>query len=252
LYDPFINRGLDALNYACYQDARFLLVATPSGLTLAPEGGAHQSIHTPLIGMAQPGLSAFEPAFVDELREILRWSFDHLQDPDGGSVYLRLSTRALDQPERPADGAWIADLLEGAYWQVEPGPGARLALAYAGAVAPEALAALGMIRDDVPGVGLLAVPSPDRLHRGWSRALAEGGASHAARLLSRLEPGAGLVTVMDGPPATLSWLGGVRGHRVAALGVERFGQSGDIQDLYRTYRLDADALVDAAARLLAP
>ncbi len=68
LYDPFIARGLDALNYACYQDARFLLVATPSGLTLAPEGGAHQSIGTPLIGIGQPGLTYFEPAFVDELQ----------------------------------------------------------------------------------------------------------------------------------------------------------------------------------------
>jgi pyruvate dehydrogenase E1 component len=251
LYDPFINRGLDALNYACYQDARFLLVATPSGLTLAPEGGAHQSIHTPLIGMAQPGLSYFEPAFVDELREIMRWSFDHLQEPDGGSVYLRLSTRALDQPVRAADPAWIDQMLEGAYWQVEPAPGAPLAVVYAGAVAPEAMAALGMIREDIPGAGLLAAPSPDRLHRGWSRALAGGGPCHAARLLSRLAPDAGLVTIMDGPPGALSWLGGVLGHRTAPLGVERFGQSGDIPDLYRTYRLDAESVVDAAARLLA-
>ncbi len=67
LYDPFIERGLDALNYACYQDARFILVATPSGVTLAGEGGAHQSIATPLIGMAQDGLASFEPAYVDEL-----------------------------------------------------------------------------------------------------------------------------------------------------------------------------------------
>src|SRR5204863_7980344 len=79
LYDPFIARGLDALNYACYQDARFILVATPSGLTLAPEGGAHQSIGTPLIGMAQDGLAAFEPAFVDELAVIPRFAFDYLQ-----------------------------------------------------------------------------------------------------------------------------------------------------------------------------
>src|SRR5215204_7794337 len=100
LYDPFICRGLDALNYACYQDARFILVATPSGMTLAPEGGAHQSIYTPLIGIGQPGLTAFEPAHVDELAEILRWSFEHLQDGDGGSVYLRLSTRPADQPDR--------------------------------------------------------------------------------------------------------------------------------------------------------
>ena len=100
VYDPFICRGLDALNYACYQDARFMLVATPSGLTLAPEGGAHQSIFTPLIGIGQPSLTVFEPAHVDELAEILRWSFEHLQDEHGGSVYLRLSTRPLAQPER--------------------------------------------------------------------------------------------------------------------------------------------------------
>src|SRR5499427_4204848 len=102
LYDPFIQRGLDALNYACYQDARFILVATPSGITLAPEGGAHQSIGTPLIGIAQDGLASFEPAFVDELAVIMRWGFEHMQREagEGGSVYLRLSTRTIEQPKR--------------------------------------------------------------------------------------------------------------------------------------------------------
>ncbi len=114
LYDPFIARGLDALNYACYQDARFILVGTPSGVTLAPEGGAHQSIGTPLIGIAQDGLAAFEPAFVDELAVILDWAFAYVQrngegqpsernwlrDETGGSVYLRLSTRPVEQPKR--------------------------------------------------------------------------------------------------------------------------------------------------------
>jgi pyruvate dehydrogenase E1 component len=250
LYDPFINRGLDALNYACYQDARFLLVATPAGLTLAPEGGAHQSIHTPLIGMAQPGLTYFEPAFVDELREIMRWAFVHLQSEDGGSVYLRLSTRSLDQPERPAHGAWIDDLLAGAYWRVAPAPGARLAVVYAGAVAPEAQAAFEQIQEDEPGAGLLAVTSPDLLHRSWGASLGRG-VSHAERLLAPLAADARLVTVIDGPPAALSWLGGVRAHRIAALGVERFGQSGDIPALYRAYGLDAEAILDAAAALIA-
>src|SRR5262249_34483370 len=113
LYDPFICRGLDALNYACYQDARFIVVGTPAGITLAPEGGAHQSIATPLIGMAQDGLAAFEPAYVDELAVILEWAFDYIQrdpkqveaatwhrDEGGGSVYLRLSTRPFEQPTR--------------------------------------------------------------------------------------------------------------------------------------------------------
>jgi pyruvate dehydrogenase E1 component len=250
LYDPFINRGLDALNYACYQDARFMLVATPAGLTLAPEGGAHQSIHTPLIGMAQAGLSYFEPAFVDELTEIMRWGFGHLQAANGGSIYLRLSTRTLAQPARVPDEAFRRDLVEGAYWQVAPQPGAELAIAYTGVVAPEVREAFDLILEDIPEAGLLAVPSPDRLHHGWSQALAGGEGSHIERLLGPLAPHAGLVTVIDGPPATLSWLGGVRGHRVAALGVDRFGQSGDIPDLYQAYRLDADAILDAAADVL--
>ena len=114
LYDPFVCRGLDALNYACYQDARFIVAGTPSGITLAPEGGAHQSIGTPLIGMAQDGLATFEPAYVDELAAIMEWAFDYMQregqedgeqrwhrDEKGGSVYLRLSTRPLDQLARP-------------------------------------------------------------------------------------------------------------------------------------------------------
>lgn len=255
LYDPFINRGLDALNYACYQDARFLLVATPSGVTLSPEGGAHQSIHTPLIGMAQPGLTYFEPAFVDELVEIMRWSFDHVQADDGGSVYLRLSTRPLDQPERTLDEIQVADLLRGAYWQVRPEPGSDLALVYTGAVAPEALEAFESLREDVPGAGLLAVPSPDLLQRDWTdaqaaRARGERRISHAERLLGDIAPLGALATVIDGPPMTLAWLGGVVGHRVAPLGIQRFGQSGDIQDLYRTYRLDSDAILDAAATAL--
>jgi pyruvate dehydrogenase E1 component len=103
VYDPFIARGLDALNYACYQDARFLLVATPSGITLGPEGGAHQSINSPLIGIGQPGLTYFEPAYADELALMMRWAFDHLQADDGGSVYLRLTTRMITQPQRDGD-----------------------------------------------------------------------------------------------------------------------------------------------------
>ena len=122
LYDPFIQRGLDALNYACYQDARFMVAATPSGITLAPEGGAHQSIATPLIGIAQDGLASFEPAFVDELAVIMGWGFAHMQREggEGGSVYLRLSTRTLDQPQRIMTPDLQRDITEGAYWLREP------------------------------------------------------------------------------------------------------------------------------------
>src|SRR5260221_7307744 len=115
-----------------------MVVATPSGLTLAPEGGAHQSIITPLIALGQDRLTSFEPAHVDELAEIMRWGFEHMQAPDGGSVCLRLSTRPLPQPERAMTDALRADVLAGAYWQVPPAPGSEVAIAYCGAVGPGA------------------------------------------------------------------------------------------------------------------
>ncbi|HXC89738.1 MAG TPA: transketolase [Stellaceae bacterium] len=248
LYDPFIKRGLDALNYACYQDARFILVATPSGITLAPEGGAHQSIAEPLIGMAQPGLTSFEPAFADELAVLLRWAFAEIQRDDGESVYFRLSTRPVEQPKRPLDADLAEAVVAGAYWLRQPGPGADLAIAYCGAVAPEALAAHDELAEDAPQAGVLAVTSPDRLHRDWRAAQADGRVSAAERLLGRLRSGAALVTVGDFHPATLSWLGAVRKNPIVALGVDRFGQSGDIPDLYRAYGIDKEAILDAVAR----
>ena len=255
VYDPFIARGLDALNYACYQDARFLLVATPSGLTLGPEGGAHQSINSPLIGIGQPGLTYFEPAFVDELALIMRWSFDHLQAEDGGSVYLRLTTRSIAQVERADDG-WQEPALKGGYWLRAPSGAADLAIAFTGAVTPEVLAAADELAEDAPGLGLLMVTSPDLLHRDWSASQAAGwtgkprGKCHAEQLLGALAPGANLVTIIDGAPSTLSWLGGVTGLRVSPLGTDRFGQTGDLPDLFDLYRLDAKAIVDAVAQVI--
>ena len=262
LYDPFIARGLDALNYACYQGARFIVVATPSGLTLAPEGGAHQSISTPLIGLSQPGLAAFEPAFADELAVIVHWSFDYLQREDdaaraddlledarGGSVYLRLSTRKITQMERDMTSSLAADVLQGGYWLREPGEDAACAIVYSGAVAPEALEAHTRLSRTHPGCGLLAVTSGDRLFKGWhvaGRRRTPGFDSHIERLLQPLSAHAKLVTVMDAHPATLSWLGGVRGQRVCPLGVEQFGQSGSIGELYRLHGIDAAAIVAAA------
>ena len=223
LYDPFIARGLDALNYACYQDARFILVATPSGVSLAPEGGAHQSIGTPLIGIAQDGIAAFEPAFVDELAIILSWSFAYLQrsgdglqnernwlrDETGGSVYLRLSTRPLEQPSRTLDADLGRAIVDGAYWLREPGPNPEIVVAYQGVVAPEAIAATGLMAEDRRDVGLLAITSADRLNAGWTAAQSarERGLvhamSHIERLLHPLPRNCALVTVVDGHPARL-------------------------------------------------
>jgi pyruvate dehydrogenase E1 component len=254
LYDPFIARGLDALNYACYQDARFLLVATPSGITLGPEGGAHQSINPPLIALGQPGLRHYEPAYADELAAMIEEAFRLIDDPNGESTYLRLSTRSIAQRERP-DDSWRDGALAGGYWLREPGANAEAAIVAMGAVMPEALAAWDELRHDIPGLGLLSVTSPDLLHRGWTAAQAArwGGTrkpSHVEQLLSRLAPNAGLVTIADAAPASLSWLGGVLGQRVAPLGVEKFGQTGNLADLYAAYRLDGDAITQAAAEIL--
>jgi len=269
LYDPFIQRGLDALNYACYQDARFILVATPSGITLAPEGGAHQSIGTPLIGMAQDGIAAFEPSYVDELAVILEWAFEYVQrepktevgdawqhERDGGSVYLRLSTRSLEQPVRELSPEVREGIIQGGYWVRPPAEGAHLAVAYTGAVVEEAASALGHILEIAPGAGLLAVTSADRLNAGWKAAQTRqqhgdmDARSHIERLLQPLARDAAIVTVIDGHPTTLSWLGGVCGHRIQALGVEHFGQTGTIQDLYRVYRIDTDAIYEACRAAL--
>jgi pyruvate dehydrogenase E1 component len=252
VYDPFVNRGLDALIYACYQDARFLLVSTPSGLTLAPEGGQHQSFNTPLIGMAQDRLASFEPAYVDELAIMMRHAFAHMQAPEGSSVWLRLSTRALPQKERTLDADAV---IAGAHWVIEPERGAPIAIAYQGPVAPEAEAAFELLREDVPQAGLLAITSPDRLHHGWltaqrTRRRGEPAQSHVEKILAKLAPGAALVTVLDGHPSALAWLGAVAGQRVVPMGVDRFGQSGDIPDIYREYGLDTDALLDACAQAL--
>jgi pyruvate dehydrogenase E1 component len=177
-----------------------------------------------------------------------------MQQDDGSSVYLRLTTRPITQVERTDEG-WEADAVKGGYWLRRPARGASAAIAFCGAVAPEALSAWQQLADDLPGLGLLNVTSPDLLHRGWSARHAARGNGHrpepchAEVLLSPLAPGAGLVTVLDGSPAALSWLGGVIGLRVSPLGTDRFGQTGDIPDLYRAYRLDAEAIIDAAAEL---
>jgi len=269
LYDPFISRGLDALNYACYQEARFILAGTPSGLTLAPEGGAHQSIATPLIGMSQDGLASFEPAYVDELTAIMSWAFDYVQrsttddkeerwyrDEKGGSVYLRLSTRPIDQISRSMDDNLRHNIIQGAYWLRRPDPATKIAIAYMGAVAPEAIEAAGLLAEELRGVGVLAVTSADRLSAGWhgaQRARENGFVderSHAEALLSALPGDAAIITVCDAHPESLSWLGGVMGHRVRALGVEHFGQSGSITELYAHYNLDSNAILSAAEGLL--
>ncbi len=265
VYDPFVCRGLDALNYACYQEARFMIVGTPSGVTLAPEGGAHQSVGTPLIGMSQDGLAAFEPAFADELALIMEWSFDYMQrdgegemrdertwlrDETGGSVYLRLSTNPIEQPGPRSDQeAFRQGVIDGAYWLRPPGPNCELVIAYQGAVAPQVIRAASIVAQGRRDVGVMAVTSADRLNAGWTaaqRARSKGvtqARGHIETLLRDLPSYCQLITVIDGHPATLAWLGAVQGHRTIPLGVEHFGQTGSVDDLYRHHGIDTDSIV---------
>ena len=254
VYDPFIRRGLDAMHYGCYQGSRYMLVATPSGITLAPEGGAHQSAETPLITLAQPGMAAFEPTYVDELAEIMRWGFEFMQAEDGGSVALRLSTRSLDQPNREFNDRLRKNVTAGAYWLRKPKEGCQLIVACTGAIMPEAISAYENIIEDIGGAGLLAITSADRIHVDWIAARRarisgnSGTVAHIERLLAPLSKNAAIITICDAHSGTLGWMGSVAGHRIYPLGVDSFGQSGDLQDLYRYYGVDSDAILDAAAR----
>ncbi len=270
VYDPFVARGLDALNYACYQDARFIIVGTPSGVTLAPEGGAHQSIGSQLIGMSQDGLASFEPAFLDELSVIMNWAFAYLQrdgdaphdartwlrDATGGSVYLRLTTRPIEQLVRRRDDDFRRGVIDGAYWLRPPGPRTRLMIAYQGCVAPEAIGAAGQLAERHRDVAVLAVTSADRLNAGWTaaqRARRHGrrdAESHVEALLRQLPREADLVTVTDGHPATLGWFGSVLGHCTTCLGVEHFGQTGTVADLYAHFGIDTPSIIEAAETLV--
>ena len=264
VYDPFICRGLDALIYGVYSDARFVLVGTPSGVTLAPEGGAHQSTITPSIGLELPGLTLTEPAYAGALDWLLCDGLDRLSKPSaegGGSLYLRLSTRSIDQApfeERRAalgDAALREQVLNGGYRLTEPAHGhsAEVLLFASGAVLPEVLAAAAELEAEGVSVAVVDVTSLDRLYRGWRRrdrdAVAEARVTAGdplGRLIPHAERGAAIVTVHDAASHAMAWLGSVFGQRVVSLGIDGFGESGSVQDLYEVHQLSAGSIVNAA------
>ena len=246
VYDPFVARGLDAMNYACYQDARFMLAGTPSGISLAPEGGAHQSIGTPLIGISQPGLLSFEPAFADELSIIMNYGFDYLQMENGGSVYLRLSTRSIEQPHRQIDESLKENILKGGYWLKKPGANPHIIIIYQGVIANEVIEAASMLGERFKDIGVLSVTSSDNLFHDWkntsSNFSSQKAQSHIETLLSSVPKDTKLITVIDGHPMTLSWVGSVYGHKTITLGVDRFGQTGNIKDLFSEFEIDSNSI----------
>jgi pyruvate dehydrogenase E1 component len=267
VYDPFVCRGLDALIYALYSGARFVVVGTPAGITLAPEGGAHQSTITASIGLELPGLTFAEPAFAQALDWLLCDGLARLGEADGTSLYLRLSTRPVDQGpfrdalERLGEERLRTDVLAGGYRLGEPPSGsAGVVLATCGPVVPEVLAAAEVLdAEGVPAL-VLDLTSTDRLYREWRYGLRDSARQatpaadrhQLARLIEEDERTWPIVTVHDAASHHLAWLGGVFGQRVVPVGVDEFGQSGSIRELYRVFDLLPEQIVNAALVALTP
>ena len=253
LYDPFVSRGLDALYHALYSGAKFVVVATPSGVSLAPEGGAHQSVITPGIGVALPDIGYFDPAFAREVEWILLDALDAIACGRGESLYLRLSTRPVDQRLAPAESpSWREQALAGAYRLIdargEPGwdPETNAVHIFAaGVMVGDAVAASRALREEGVFANVFTVTSPDRLYRGLRTAR-----PYLERLVAADEEGVPIVSVLDGHSHALAFLGSALGVPQIPLGVDHFGQSGRRQDLYRHYGIDADAVARAARLLL--
>ncbi len=253
LYDPFVTRGLDALYHALYSGARFVVAATPSGVSLAPEGGAHQSVITPGIGVALPAIAYFEPAFAREVEWILLDALRGLADRTGESLYLRLTTKPVDQSlAPPPSDEYRARVLRGGYRLVdargEPGWDAEVnavSIFAAGAMVPEAVEAARRLREAGVHASVFVVTSPDRLFRGLREPR-----PYLEELVSADEEGVPIVSVQDGHSHGLAFLGGALGVSQQALGVHDFGQSGTRADLYRHYAIDAEAIARAALLLL--
>ncbi|HEY7037531.1 MAG TPA: 1-deoxy-D-xylulose-5-phosphate synthase N-terminal domain-containing protein [Methylomirabilota bacterium] len=256
LYDPFVSRGLDALYHALYAGGRFIVAATPSGVSLSPEGGAHQSVITPGIGIALPAVAYYEPAFALEVEWILLDALRALieRGPDAESLYLRLSTKPIEQSLAPAPSpAQRAAVLRGGYRLIDarqqPGYDAETNAVHifaAGVMVPEAVEASRMLSAAGVCASVFVVTSPDRLYRGLRTT-----GPYLLDLVSAEEEGVPVVSVLDGHSHGLAFVGGALGVPQIPLGVDHFGQSGARADLYRHYGVDAAAIADSAQCLLA-
>ncbi|MGI8445673.1 MAG: transketolase-like TK C-terminal-containing protein, partial [Streptosporangiaceae bacterium] len=290
VYDPFVLRGLDAFISSVYSGARFVVAGTPSGVTLAPEGGAHPSTITPSVGLELPGVTFIEPAYATALDWLLCGALQGIATAnaaalgptrDGtpvmedGSYYFRLTTRGLDQQpfqaarDRLGDAVLRRQVLAGAYRLIDAGPPVdgtpMVHLAGSGAVLPEVLAAAAELGEEGIAANVVDVTSADRLYRAWQRTLRQGvrtatvpsvpgalrsafgGRAFGSRVFAERVP---IVTVHDASSHTLSWLGSALGVPAVSLGVDSFGQSGAVSDLYRAHDLDPGSIVNAALAAL--
>ena len=281
LYDPFVLRGLDAFIYSVYSGARFVVAGTPSGVTLAPEGGAHQSTITASVGLELPNVTLLEPAYGMALDWLLCAALgniaaaatggakaDAVGHTEDGSYYFRLTTRPLDQTPfedaraRIGDATLRRQVLSGAYRLVDAGESGRDAggptvqIAASGATIPEALAAAIELEDEGIRAHVIDVTSLDRLYSAWQRTLRQGirtatTPSIAGALRQAFDMNAPIVTVHDASSHAMAWLGSALGVPAVSLGVDSFGQSGTVADLYRAHDLDAGSIVNAALAALA-
>ncbi|MGL6278736.1 MAG: transketolase-like TK C-terminal-containing protein [Gaiella sp.] len=267
LYDPFVMRALEGIVFSVYQGARFVLAGTPSGISLSREGGAHQSLNTPGIGIETPGLTYCDPAYARELEWLLLDGLHRMQEPDGEALYLRLSTKPIDQTpfaalvERRGEESVRADVVRGGF-RLRDATDAedRVLLATCGTMVPETLAAAELLAaDEGVEATVLVLSSPDRLYRDWqrSRSAPVRGApsserSHLDSLVRPDERGLPLVTVIDGASHALAYLGAALGCRTVPLGVDAFGQTGSQPEVYAHYGIDAAAIATAALVALEP
>jgi pyruvate dehydrogenase E1 component len=274
LYDPFVLRGLDAFVYSVYSGSRFIVAGTPSGVTLAPEGGAHQSTITASVGIELPGVTLIEPAFSTALDWLLCAAVASIANPgaqstavdaETGAFYFRLSTRPIDQTPfeearaRLGDALLRRQVLAGAYRLVDAGsrPDAPLVqIAACGAVLPEAIQAAAILADEGVLAHVVDVTSSDRLYAAWQRTLRQGirtatTPSIPGAIRAAFDFTAPVVTVHDASSHALAWLGSALGVPAVSLGVDRFGQSGTVADLYAAHDLTAESIVNACMAALA-
>jgi pyruvate dehydrogenase E1 component len=256
MYDPFVERALEPWSFGIYAGGQSILVGTPSGVTLAPEGGAHQSITTPSIGIEQPGCVSYEPAFAIDVEWTLLAALAGLGRPDGGSAYLRLSTRPVDQslaavPTDPAARERRRRQVVAGGYPLRRRDGAVVTIAAMGAMVSEALAAADRLEQVGVAADVVCVTSPDLLFRALrARQGQQDGSSWILEQLFPARRATPLVTLLDGHPHTLAFLAAVHGVPSALLGVSGFGQSGSLADVYRYHGIDSDSVVRAALDLM--
>ena len=283
VYDPFVLRGLDAFIYSVYSGARFIITGTPSGVTLAPEGGAHQSTITPSVGMELPGVVLMEPAYAQALDWLLCDALTHVAGqreettpelrPSELAFYFRLTTRPIDQDpfsqarERLGEALLRSQVIAGAYRLIDGRANLDesskhdlsnapvVHLVGTGAIMPEVLIAAAELKSEGVIAHVVDITAPGRLYGGWQRTLRQGvrtatTPSFPGAMRPIFSERAPIVSVHDGASHAMAWLGSALGMPQVALGVDSFGQSGTIHDLYDINDIDSGSIVNAALAAL--